>query len=46
VQPFVDASIDPEGKTPLSFRGSWETDAFQTLIRNGIEWGISAEAIK
>jgi type 1 glutamine amidotransferase len=46
VQPFVDVSIDPEGKTPLTFRGSWETDAFQTLVRNGIEWGISAEAIR
>ncbi|MFZ0890741.1 MAG: ThuA domain-containing protein [Candidatus Binataceae bacterium] len=40
VQPFVDSSIHPEGKTPLLFRGSWETSEFQTLLRNAIEWGI------
>lgn len=40
VQPFVDASIDREGKTPLEFRGAWETDAFARLLRNAIRWGI------
>jgi uncharacterized protein len=40
VQPFVDSSIDREGKTPLLFRGSWETAEFQTLLRNAIGWGI------
>lgn len=40
VQPFVDSSVDPEGKTPPLFRGPWETQAFQTLLRNGITWGI------
>ncbi len=38
-QPFVDASVDPEGTTPLLFRGAWETEPFETLLRNGIEWG-------
>jgi hypothetical protein len=38
-QPFVDKSVDPEGKTPLLFRGSWETPAFQQLLANGIAWG-------
>jgi len=40
IQPFVDASVDAEGKTPLQFRGPWETDAFGRLLENGIEWGL------
>ena len=43
VQPFVDATVDPSGKTPLLFRGSWETAAFERLLRNALEWGIGAE---
>ena len=39
-QPFVDASVSPDEKSPATFRGSWETEGFQTLIRNGIDWGI------
>ena len=42
-QPFVDASVEPSGKTPLLFRGSWETAPFQTLLRNAVAWGISAQ---
>ena len=42
IQPFVDASVDAEGTTPLQFRGPWETDAFTRLLRNGIEWGLEA----
>ena len=38
-QPFVDPSVDPDGKTPPLFRGAWETEPFQQLLRNGIEWG-------
>ncbi|MGE0823932.1 MAG: ThuA domain-containing protein [Candidatus Binatia bacterium] len=41
VQPFVDASIDSAGTTPLVFRGAWETEAFITLLRNGIQWGTT-----
>ncbi|MEX1023386.1 MAG: ThuA domain-containing protein, partial [Dehalococcoidia bacterium] len=41
VQPFVHESVDPEGKTPLHFRGSWETDSFRRLFRNAIEWGVA-----
>jgi type 1 glutamine amidotransferase len=33
---------DPTDTTPLTFRGSWETDAFVTLLRNAIAWGVSA----
>jgi hypothetical protein len=39
VQPFVDPSVNADGTTPLLFRGSWETEAFETLLRNGLEWG-------
>jgi type 1 glutamine amidotransferase len=35
-------AIDPTDTTPLTFRGSWETDAFITLLRNGIAWGMTA----
>ncbi|MGH7779985.1 MAG: ThuA domain-containing protein [Candidatus Binataceae bacterium] len=45
VQPFVDASIDPAGTTPLEFRGAWETDAFGRLLHNAIEWGIGTPAV-
>ena len=33
---------DPTDTTPLTFRGSWETDAFVTLLRNAIAWGVGA----
>ncbi len=33
---------DPTDTTPLTFRGAWETDAFTTLLRNGIAWGVDA----
>ena len=41
-QPFVDVSVDPNGTTPPVFRGSWETEAFQQLLRNAISWGCQA----
>jgi hypothetical protein len=28
--------------TPLSFRGPWETEAFERLVANGIAWGLEA----
>jgi type 1 glutamine amidotransferase len=28
-------------EVPTTFRGSWETDAFTTLLRNAISWGIA-----
>jgi len=31
---------DPTDTTPLTFRGSWETDAFLTLLRNAIARGV------
>jgi type 1 glutamine amidotransferase len=42
VQPFVDASVEASGTTPRTFRGSWETREFETLLRNAMKWGIEA----
>ena len=33
-------AADPTDTTPLTFRGSWESDAFVTLLRNTIAWGM------
>lgn len=41
VQPFVHESVDPEGKTPLHFRGSWDVPEFRQLFRNAITWGTA-----
>ena len=43
IQPFVDVSVDPEGKTPPLLRGPWETPAFELLLANGIDWGLGGE---
>ena len=36
------SAADPTDTTPLTFRGSWESDAFTTLLRNAIAWGVGA----
>jgi len=36
------ANADPVDTTPPVFRVPWETDAFVTLLRNTIAWGIGA----
>ena len=41
VQTSVDRSVDPDNKTPLTFRVPWETPGFTTLVRNAISWGMS-----
>jgi len=33
-------AADPTDTTPLTFRGSWETEAFTALLRNAIAWGV------
>jgi type 1 glutamine amidotransferase len=43
VQPFVDSSVDSAGSTPRIFRGSWESEPFERLLRNGIAWGSGGE---
>jgi hypothetical protein len=35
-------TADATDKTPLTFRGSWESDAFMALLRNAIAWGVGA----
>jgi hypothetical protein len=39
-QATVDASVAPAGRPPTLFRGAWETESFERLLRNGIIWGI------
>ena len=39
-QPFVEKNVDPEGKTPPVLRQTWQTEGFQTLLRNAIENGM------
>jgi type 1 glutamine amidotransferase len=43
-QPFVDASVEPSGTTPLEFRGPWETEPFERLMENAVAWGLGIEA--
>ena len=35
------ANADPSDTTPPTFRAPWETEAFVTLLRNAIAWGVS-----
>jgi type 1 glutamine amidotransferase len=35
-------TADPTDTAPLTFRGSWETDAFIALLRNAIAWSVDA----
>ena len=44
MQPFVDVSVDAGSATPQVFRGSWATQPFEQLLRNGIEWGCGHSA--
>jgi hypothetical protein len=39
-QPMVDASVDPEGKTPATLRVTWEAPAYQRLLANSVAWGM------
>jgi uncharacterized protein len=41
IQPFVDMSVARQGATPQAFHGSWESPAFERLLRNAIEWGTA-----
>ena len=42
-QRVVDASVQAMGNVPQLFRGPWETEPFEQLLRNGIAWGIDQE---
>jgi uncharacterized protein len=39
-QRMVDTSVAADGQPPLTFRGSWETPYFKTLLHNAIRWGL------
>ena len=39
----VDPSVYTSGSPPTLFRGAWETEPFERLLRNGITWGIGGE---
>lgn len=41
-QPWVDESVVADGTTPATFRGSWESDSFNRLLANAIDWGCGA----
>jgi hypothetical protein len=38
-QPFVDATVAADGRTPLTFRGPWDDPTYLQLLRNGLRWG-------
>ena len=38
-QQSVHESISPDGKVPLRFRGPWETEPYEQLLKNAIDWG-------
>ena len=40
------ARADLTDTTPLTFRGAWETEAFVTLLRNAISWGVGDQSTK
>jgi hypothetical protein len=42
-QRIVDANVHTAGSVPKLFRGPWETEAFERLLRNGITWGIGRQ---
>ena len=42
-QAYVDVSVSPDKKTPLHFRGPWETDAYKKLLANAVSWGTGVE---
>jgi hypothetical protein len=35
-------AADPADTTPPTFHGAWESEAFTTLLRNAIAWGVDA----
>ena len=42
-QPPVHESISPDGVMPPHFRGPWETEPYEQLLKNAIAWGTGVE---
>ena len=42
-QTSVHESISPDGVVPLHFRGPWETEPYEQLLKNAIAWGTGVE---
>ncbi|MEE8421730.1 MAG: ThuA domain-containing protein [Dehalococcoidia bacterium] len=42
-QRTVHESVAADGRPPLHLLGSWETEGFRTLLRNGIAWGLGED---
>jgi type 1 glutamine amidotransferase len=40
-QPFVDPNLNRTVEPFRLFRGAWETEPFEKLLRNGITWGLN-----
>ena len=40
-QAYVDENVAEGGVTPTTLRVTWETEAYQQLLRNAIAWGVS-----
>jgi type 1 glutamine amidotransferase len=45
-QRTVDPSAHTSGDAPKLFRGSWETEPFERLLRNGVIWGLGGDSVK
>ena len=43
LQPSVHESVSPDLKSPNHFRGPWETEPYEQLLKNAIDWGTGAE---
>lgn len=40
-QPVVDSSVDVDPKQLVGLRQTWESPAFETMLRNAIAWGMA-----
>ena len=43
MQPSVHESVSPDRVSPPRFRGPWETEPYEQLLKNAIGWGTGAE---
>lgn len=41
IQPYVHASVSPDGVTPRQFAGPWENPVFNQLLANAVTWAFA-----